>query len=61
MSVLLSWHEKVRMSSYTIQSSLARTSCPLLTVMMLISLRLQLVEIAGAGSIVRVMSDRRTV
>lgn len=51
MSVLLSWHEKVRIST----SYLLRFPLPLLTS------KTQLVEIAGPGSCVRVMTDRRTV
>lgn len=47
MSVLLSWHEKV---SQTVLSAIE-----------LLLTRSQLVEIVGPGSIVRVMSDRRTV
>lgn len=47
MSVLLSWHEKVSVPSYgRLMGSQTNTY--------------QLVELAGPGSIVRVMSDRRT-
>lgn len=48
MSVLLSWHEKVSMRLRQHGDGLELTT-------------VQLVEICGPGSIVRVMSDRRTV
>lgn len=77
MSVLLSWHEKVQPtflprydrscpvsfsrtqfrnipSNFVSAISMSRAFAPLLT-------HPQLVEIAGPGSIVRVMTDRRTV
>lgn len=75
MSVLLSWHEKVR--PYALSSLLViwntlptRVTCPQSATILHISThrflspsltRHQLVEIAGPGSISRVMSDRRTV
>lgn len=49
MSVLLSWHEKVSL-----------TECVVFGVG-ITNRASQLVELAGPGSIVRVMSDRRTV
>lgn len=48
MSVLLSWHEKVRQHTH-LSWACSHTDTS------------QLVEIAGPGSIVRVMTDRRTV
>lgn len=66
MSVLLSWHEKVRPALLTIRITRgAKRLCVLSGVRRHVLLRLltllQLVEIAGPGSIVRVMTDRRTV
>lgn len=49
MSVLLSWHEKVRPAVDGCCNSRVLT------------ILVQLVEMVGPGSIVRVMSDRRTV
>jgi len=46
-SVLLGWHEKVRFK--------------LADYITLLTVNLQLTEIAGTGCIVRVMTDRRTV
>lgn len=52
MSVLLSWHEKVRKNAMI--SACCRLKDADISVV-------QVVEIAGPGSIVRVMTDRRTV
>lgn len=49
MSVLLSWHEKVK--SNALEPNMGDIQLT----------PLQLVEIAGPGSVVRVMTDRRTV
>jgi actin related protein 2/3 complex subunit 5 len=64
MSVLLSWHEKVRTPCLPSRSCLRRfprigsaASAKLHHILTLS----QLVEIAGPGSVVRVMTDRRTV
>lgn len=63
MSVLLSWHEKVRptlsqrricLRDFPYIGSEALNCTHILTLS-------QLVEIAGPGSVVRVMTDRRTV
>lgn len=53
MSVLLSWHEKVRPSE--------NCGTPTPRCGTLLTILCQLVEIAGPGSIIRVMTDRRTV
>jgi actin related protein 2/3 complex subunit 5 len=54
MGVFLSWHEKARLDLSSC-SSISRHG-------LLITCSFsQLIEIAGPGSIVRVMSDRRTV
>jgi actin related protein 2/3 complex subunit 5 len=46
-SVLLGWHEKVRLE--------------LVSYVNFLTINLQLTEVAGTGCIVRVMTDRRTV
>ena len=52
MSVLLSWHEKVQINA-VISPCRKWKGADILVV--------KVVEIAGPGSIVRVMTDRRTI
>jgi actin related protein 2/3 complex subunit 5 len=63
MSVLLSWHEKVPVCSFLYcHPPTDNQSCAISgAVQSRLLTTAQLVEIAGPGSIVRVMTDRRTV
>lgn len=61
MSVLLSWHEKVRVTSYRQSRNILPILCLCSHVLIAPLTPHQLVEIAGPGSIMRVMTDRRTV